>query len=119
MTDTIYALASAPGRAGVAVVRVSGPGAAAALRDLAGTLPLPRNAAFVRFREAQSGATIDDGIALYFPGPASLTGEDVAELQLHGGRAVLNAVFAALGVRPGFRLAEPGEFTRRAFLNGK
>lgn len=119
MNETIFALATAPGRAGVAVVRLSGPGAAAALKDLAGILPPPRHAAHVRFREKQSAKTIDDGIALFFPGPASFTGEDVAELQLHGGRAVLNAVFAELSARPGFRLAQPGEFTRRAFLNGK
>jgi tRNA modification GTPase len=119
MTETIFALATAPGRAGVAVIRISGPDAAAALRDLAGVLPPPRRAAHVRFRLPDSGEVIDDGIALFFAAPASLTGEDVAELQLHGGRAVLSAVFAELGARPGFRLAEPGEFTRRAFLNGK
>src|SRR5579862_5056524 len=119
MTDTIFALASASGRAGVAVVRISGPGAAAALADLAGSLPPARRATHVRFRAAQSGETIDDGIALFFAAPASFTGEDVAELQLHGSRAVLGAVFAELGARPGFRLAEPGEFTRRAFLNRK
>ena len=100
-------------------MRISGPGAGAALADLAGKLPLPRRATHVRFRAAQSGEIIDDGIALFFPGPASFTGEDVAELQLHGSRAVLSAVFAELGAQPSFRMAEPGEFTRRAFLNGK
>jgi tRNA modification GTPase len=119
MTDTIYALATAPGRAGVAVVRLSGRGAAAALRDLAGRLPPPRQAHYAHFRDPKSGEILDDGIALYFAAPASMTGEDVVELQLHGSRAVLAAVFAALGRRPGFRLAEPGEFTKRAFLNGK
>jgi tRNA modification GTPase len=119
MTDTIYALATAPGRAGVAVVRLSGSGAAIALRDLAGSLPLPRQAHYAHFRDPESGEILDDGIALYFAGPASMTGEDVVELQLHGSRAVLSAVFAALARRPGFRLAEPGEFTKRAFLNGK
>jgi tRNA modification GTPase len=119
MTDTIFALASAPGKAGVAVIRVSGPGAAAALRDLAGSLPAPRYATHRRFRDRRTGEVIDDGVALYFKAPASYTGEDVAELHLHGGRAVLDAVFASLGARKGFRLAEPGEFTRRAFLNGK
>jgi tRNA modification GTPase len=119
MTDTIYALATAPGRAGVAVVRLSGPGAAAALRDLAGSLPLPRQGHYAHFRDPESGEILDDGIALYFAGPASMTGEDIVELQLHGSRAVLSAVFAALARRPGFRLAEPGEFTKRAFLNGK
>jgi tRNA modification GTPase len=119
MTETIFALATAPGRAGVAVIRISGPGAAEALKDLAGVLPPPRRAAHVRFRLRNSGEVIDDGIALFFAAPSSLTGEDVAELQLHGGRAVLSAVFAELGARSGCRLAEPGEFTRRAFLNGK
>jgi tRNA modification GTPase len=119
MSDTIFALASAPGRAGVAVIRISGPGAAAALRDLAGSLPPPRRAVHRRIRDPRTAEIIDDGIALYFAGPASVTGEDVAEFQLHGGRAVLKAVLAALGTRPGFRMAEPGEFTRRAFLNGK
>ena len=119
MTDTIYALATAPGRAGVAMVRLSGPGAAAALRDLMGRLPPPRHARHGHIRDPESGEILDDGIALYFAAPASMTGEDVVELQLHGSRAVLAAVFAALARRPGFRLAEPGEFTKRAFLNGK
>jgi len=119
MTDTIYALATAPGRAGVAMVRLSGPGAAAALRDLMGDIPPPRHAQHAQFRDPQSGELLDDGIALYFSSPASMTGEDVVELQLHGSRAVLGAVFAVLARRPGFRLAEPGEFTKRAFLNGK
>ncbi|HVA12494.1 MAG TPA: tRNA uridine-5-carboxymethylaminomethyl(34) synthesis GTPase MnmE [Stellaceae bacterium] len=119
MSDTIFALATAPGRAGVAVVRISGSGAAAALRDLAGALPPPRRALHARIRDPRSGETLDDGIVLYFAAPASFTGEDVAELQLHGSRAVLAGVFAALGGRPGFRLAEPGEFTKRAFLNSK
>ncbi|HLI21849.1 MAG TPA: tRNA uridine-5-carboxymethylaminomethyl(34) synthesis GTPase MnmE [Stellaceae bacterium] len=119
MSDTIFALATAPGRAGVAVIRLSGPDAAAALRDLAGVLPAPRHARRARFRDPQSGELLDDGIALYFPAPASMTGEDVAELQLHGSQAVIAAVFAALGRRPGCRLAEPGEFSKRAFLSGK
>ena len=119
MSDTIFALATAPGRAALAIIRVSGPGAAAALAAFAGALPKPREAAHRRIRDPDSGEAIDDGIVLYFAAPASLTGEDVAELQLHGGRAVLAAVMAHLARRPGFRLAEPGEFTRRAFLNGK
>jgi tRNA modification GTPase len=119
MSDTIFALATAPGRAGVAVIRLSGPGAAAALRDLAGIVPPPRHAQRVRIRDPRSGETLDDGLALYFPAPASMTGEDVAELQLHGSHAVIAAVFAALGCRSEFRLAEPGEFSKRAFLNGK
>lgn len=119
MTDTIFALASAPGRAGIAVIRISGPEAGAALRDLSGSLPTPRLAVHKRFRDPRSAEAIDDGIALYFKGPASFTGEDVVELQLHGGRAVLDAVLTYLAARPGLRVAEPGEFTRRAFLNGK
>jgi tRNA modification GTPase len=119
MNDTIFALATAPGRAGIAVIRLSGPGAAEALRALGGTLPAPREARHLRFRDPASDETLDDGIALYFPAPASLTGEDVVELQLHGSRAVIGAVFAYLSALPGFRLAEPGEFTKRGFLNGK
>ena len=118
-SDTIFALASAPGRAGVAVVRVSGPGAVAALRDMTGKAPVHRHVAHARFRDPQNGEIIDDGIALYFTAPNSFTGEDVVELQLHGGRAVLDAIFAVLSRRAGFRVAEPGEFTRRAFLNNK
>jgi tRNA modification GTPase len=119
MTDTIFALATAPGRAAIAVVRISGPGTRAALEDIAGAIPPPRRAAHRRLRDPETGEIIDDGIVLFFPAPASFSGEDMAELQLHSGRAILSAVFALLGARPGFRLAEPGEFTRRAFLNGK
>ncbi|MBI2235873.1 MAG: tRNA uridine-5-carboxymethylaminomethyl(34) synthesis GTPase MnmE [Magnetospirillum sp.] len=110
--DTIYALASGAGRAGVAVWRLSGPRAGLALERLAGRLPPPRVAARVRLGD------IDDGLALWFPAPHSFTGEDVAELQLHGGRAVAAALSEALnglGLRP----AEAGEFSKRAFLNGK
>jgi tRNA modification GTPase len=85
---------------------------------LAGGLPPPRVARHVRLRDPDSGEALDDGLALWFPGPRSVTGEDVAELHLHGSRAVLGAVMAVLR-RRGLRLAEPGEFTRRAFLNGK
>jgi tRNA modification GTPase len=88
------------------------------LRALAGKLPPARLARHVRFRDPDSGEDLDDGLALWFPGPNSVTGEDVAELHLHGSRGVLGAVMAALS-RLGLRLAEPGEFTRRAFLNGK
>lgn len=123
MADTIYALSSAPGRAGVAVVRLSGPGAGPALEALAGRLPPPRQAARALLRGAPSdngaGEILDDALVLWFPGPASFTGEDVAEFHIHGGRAVLAALFAALRARPGLRLAEPGEFSRRAFANAK
>jgi tRNA modification GTPase len=118
MSDTIFALATAPGRAGVAVLRLSGPAAGAALAALAGKLPPARRASRARFRDS-AGELIDDGLALFFPAPRSLTGEDVAELHIHGSRAVIAALIAALGARPGLRLAEPGEFTRRAFENGK
>src|SRR5579862_9942323 len=118
LPETIYAPATAAGRAAVAIIRLSGPQSGAALQALAGGLPPPRVARRVRVRDPASGETLDDGLALWLPGPRSLTGEDVAELHLHGSRAVLSAVMAVLG-RMGLRLAEPGEFTRRAFLNGK
>ncbi|MBI3452662.1 MAG: tRNA uridine-5-carboxymethylaminomethyl(34) synthesis GTPase MnmE [Rhodospirillales bacterium] len=117
---TIFAPATATGRAGVAVIRVSGPAAGAALRALTGTgLPPPRKAVRARFRDPDAGTAIDDGLALWFPSPASFTGEDVAEFHFHGSRAVLTAMVAALGGMEGLRLAEPGEFTRRAFDAGK
>ncbi|HZS83121.1 MAG TPA: tRNA uridine-5-carboxymethylaminomethyl(34) synthesis GTPase MnmE [Stellaceae bacterium] len=119
MTDTIFAPATAPGRAALAIIRVSGPAAGEALRALAGSVPPPRRARRARFRDPRTGEPIDDGLALFFPAPASATGEDVAELHLHGGRAVLEAAASALLAVPGLRLAEPGEFTRRAFENGK
>jgi tRNA modification GTPase len=97
---------------------VSGPEAGVALRALAGDMPPARRARHVRLRNPESGEDIDDAIALWFPAPASVTGEDVAEFQVHGSRAVLTALVAALH-RMGLRLAEPGEFTRRAFFNGK
>lgn len=119
MTATIFALATAPGRAGVAMVRISGPGAREALAAVAGLVPPPRVARRARFRDPVSGEAIDDGLALFFPGPRSFTGEDVAELHLHGGRAVVAGLLDALGRLPGCRLAEPGEFSRRAFDHGK
>ena len=115
--DTIFALASGAGRAAIAVLRVSGPGAGAALRALAGTLPKPRHASLRRLRDA-TGETLDRALVLWLPGPASFTGEDGAELSLHASRAVIHAVADAL-VSLGARPAEPGEFSRRAFLNGK
>jgi tRNA modification GTPase len=118
-SDTIFALSSGHLPAAIGVVRVSGPRAGDALRLLAGKIPEPRRAAFARVRDPQTREIIDEALALFFPGPASETGEDVAELQLHGGRAVVAAVFAALSQMEGLRPAEPGEFTRRAFENGK
>jgi len=119
MGETIFAVSSAPGRAGVAVVRVSGPHAGAALEALAGGLPPPRMARLARLRDPAGGEVIDRAIVLWFPGPRSFTGEDVAELHLHGGRAVIAAAMGALAARPGLRPAEAGEFARRAFDRGK
>ncbi|MCR6644878.1 MAG: tRNA uridine-5-carboxymethylaminomethyl(34) synthesis GTPase MnmE [Terricaulis sp.] len=118
--ETIIALASGAGRAGVAVIRLSGPASAAVLEALSGAgLPGPRQASLRALSDPRSGGALDDALALWFPGPASFTGEDVAELHVHGGPAVIAAVIdAALSV-PGVRPAEPGEYTRRAFEHGK
>jgi tRNA modification GTPase len=116
---TIYALSTAPGRAGIAIVRISGKAAAPALEALcAGKVPAPRFAALRTLRDPVSGEVLDRGLVLWLPAPASFTGEDMAELHLHGGRAVIAGVLDALG-RLGLRMAEPGEFTKRAFENGK
>lgn len=118
--ETIFALATATGRAGIAVVRISGPAAFTALRSMApGAADRPRAAQRLRFSEPGSGEPLDDGIAIFFRAPTSFTGEDVVELQVHGGRSVVEGVLYALGQIPGLRLAEPGEFTRRAFENAK
>ncbi|HUO22843.1 MAG TPA: tRNA uridine-5-carboxymethylaminomethyl(34) synthesis GTPase MnmE [Caulobacteraceae bacterium] len=116
MTETIFALATAPGRAAVAVVRLSGPVSQQALAALAAPTPEPRRASVRRLR--RGAETLDEAMVLWLPGPASFTGEDSAELHLHGGRASVEAVSAAL-VELGLRLAEPGEFARRAFQNGR
>ncbi|MBL9065926.1 MAG: tRNA uridine-5-carboxymethylaminomethyl(34) synthesis GTPase MnmE [Sphingopyxis sp.] len=118
MNDTIFALSSGMPPAAIGVVRVSGPNAAAALQALAGRLPAPRRASLAELSDGE-GAPLDRALVLWFPGPATATGEDLAELHLHGGRAVVAAVEAALGAMPGLRRAEPGEFTRRAFDNGR
>ncbi|MGH6911161.1 MAG: tRNA modification GTPase, partial [Phenylobacterium sp.] len=117
MTDTIFAPATAAGRAAVAVVRLSGPRTKAAVKALAGDLPPARRASVRRLRDAV-GAPIDEALVLWFPGPGSYTGEDAAEFHVHGGQAVVSALVGALSAA-GLRLAEPGEFTRRAFENGK
>jgi tRNA modification GTPase len=118
--DTIFALSSGRPPAAIAVVRISGPRAGEALKALTGkNPPAARHAAFVRVQNPETKAVIDEGLALFFPGPRSETGEDVAELQLHGGRAVVAATLGALGKLEGLRPAEAGEFTRRAFENGK
>lgn len=117
MNDTIFALSSGSPPAALAVVRISGPRADSALRALAGELPAPRMAALKTLR--WRGEPLDRALVLRFPGPHSATGEDVAELHLHGGRAVVAAVLEALAGQEGLRAAEPGEFTRRAFENGR
>ncbi len=117
--DTIFAVSSGRPPAAIAVVRISGPHARVALEALSGRLPPPRQASLARLRDPGTGESLDEALALWFPAPRSETGEDMAELQLHGGRAVIAAVLAALGGLPGFRPAEAGEFTRRAFENGR
>jgi tRNA modification GTPase len=116
MNDTIYAPATGAGRAAVAVIRVSGPRAREAVRDLAGAVPHPRRAVLRQL--THQGVALDDALVIWFEGPASYTGEDSVEFHVHGGRAVVEAVLTALNEN-GLRLAEPGEFTRRAFENGK
>jgi tRNA modification GTPase len=116
---TIFALSSGRPPAAVAVVRVCGPQAGAALEKLIGRVPPPRRAALARVCEPSTGEVIDEALALWFPGPRSETGEDMAELQLHGGHAIVAAVLDALGSIEGCRMAQPGEFTRRAFENGR
>lgn len=115
---TIFALSSGAAPAGVGVIRVSGPAAGAALLALAGRLPEPRRASLAKLRDA-AGAVLDEALVLWFPGPNTATGEDLAEMHCHGGRAVIAAVENALAVLPRLRRAEPGEFTRRAFANGR
>lgn len=116
--DTIFALSSGRPPAAIAVVRISGPQAGAGLRRLA-TLPAPRRATSATLRDPDTAEILDNGLVLWMPGPASVTGEDVVELHLHGGRAVVGGVLSALGRLAGHRQAEPGEFTRRAFDNGR
>jgi len=116
---TIFALSSGRPPAAVAVIRVCGPKASVALERLIGRVPQPRQATLARVREPASGDVVDEALALWFPGPRSETGEDMAELQVHGGHAVIGAVLDALSAVEGCRLAEPGEVTRRAFENGR
>ena len=101
------------------MIRISGPHARAALEKTIGRVPEPRRATLAKVRDPASGEVIDEGLALWFPGPKSETGEDMAELQVHGSRAVIAALLAALGKLEGFAPAEAGEFTRRAFENGR
>ena len=116
--QTIFALSSGRAPSAIGIVRVSGPKADTALETLCGFIPARRLATLVTLKQAD-GTAIDEGVALWFPGPGSATGEDIAEFQIHGGRAVIAAVFEALAKIPTLRPAEPGEFTRRAFENGK
>jgi tRNA modification GTPase len=116
---TIYSLSSGAGRAGVAVIRVSGPDAAVALKAVARRVPKPRRATLSRLTHPATGAAIDEALVLWLPGPASFTGDDSAEFHVHGGRAVVAALLDALGSLDGLRPAEAGEFTRRAFMNGR
>lgn len=119
LPKTIFAQSTPPGRAGVAVLRVSGPHSAAAIGALTRRDPPPPRVARLRTFLGPDGEVIDRGLVLWFPGPASFTGEDMVELHVHGGRAVVEAVVAALAGVPGLHPAEPGAFTRRAFDNGK
>ena len=118
-TDTIFALSSGSPPAAVAIVRTSGPQAFAAGEVIAGSLPAVRQAALRELKDPRSGERIDQALVLRFAAPASATGENVVEYQCHGGRAVVNALLDALASLPGMRAAEPGEFTRRAFANGR
>ncbi len=118
--QSIFAVATAPGRAGIAVFRVSGPDAGVALRKIRGDgLPPPRRAVRSRLLDPATGESIDEGLCLWCPAPASMTGEDVAEFHIHGGHAISAALADALRRIEGVGPAEPGEFTRRAFENGK
>lgn len=116
---TIYALSSASGRAGVAVIRVSGPAAGLAVDLIAPPRAKPRVAAFRKLRHPTTGGLVDEALVLFFAAPRTETGEDMTEFHVHGGRAVVSAMLAALASVPGCRMAEPGEFARRSFENGK
>src|SRR6478672_549322 len=118
-SDTIFALSSGRPPAAVSIIRISGPEAQAAARSIAGKLPEHRMAALRELRDPASGELLDEALVLRFNGPASSTGEDVVEFQCHGGRAIIDSVLAALTSVEGLRAAKPGEFTRRAFENGK
>jgi len=117
--DTIFALSSGRPPAAISIVRVSGPNAHRAGMAIAGPLPDARTVAVRELRDPQSGELIDEAVVLRFDEPASSTGEDIVEFQCHGGRAVVDAVLSALGASKGLRVAQPGEFTRRAFENGR
>ena len=117
--DTIFALSSGQPPAAIGILRISGPGAGQALESLTGSLPNPRIAALSNITNMVSFELLDSALCLWFPGPNSATGEDLAEIHCHGGRAVIRAIEGALEQIDGLRRAEPGEFTRRAFIHGK
>lgn len=119
MTETIFAVSSGAPPAAIAVVRISGAAAFPAAEAMAGSLPEPRRVGVRALRDPESGELLDRALVLRFPGPRTATGEDLVELHVHGGRAVVHAVEAALAAIPGLRRAEPGEFTRRALANGR
>lgn len=119
MTDTIFALSSGKPPAAIGVIRISGSQAGVVLQTMIGKLPIPRHATLALVRASVEGALLDSALTLWFPGPRTATGEDLAEIHCHGGRAVTAAILRELDRQPGCRLAEPGEFTRRAFENGR
>ena len=117
---TIYALSTGPGISGLAVIRVSGKNTADVVKKLTGTkLPVARTATLVKFNKNGGKELIDEGVIIWFPAPNSYTGEDLAEFHVHGSRAVIKAMHLAISKIKNCRLAEPGEFTKRAFQNGK
>ena len=117
---TIYALSSGPGVSGIAVIRISGPETSKAIKLLTGEkVPKPRLATLRKINKINTSELIDEGIILWFPGPESYTGEDMAEIQVHGSKAVIDALHTSISNIENCRLAEPGEFTKLAFQNGK
>ncbi|PWB84519.1 MAG: tRNA uridine-5-carboxymethylaminomethyl(34) synthesis GTPase MnmE [Methylocystaceae bacterium] len=117
--ETIFALATGMGRSAIAVIRLSGPSASVVIEAIAGSAPVAREARPVYFHDPESREVIDRGLLLWFPGPNSVTGEDYAEFQIHGGRAVVDQFSRVLSRFSGLRVAEPGEFARRGLANGK
>ncbi len=118
-TSTIFALSTPPGRSALAVIRMSGPHVGAVLDAMCSSRPPPRNAALRRLKDPASGDILDEALVLFFASPKTETGEDMAEFQVHGGKAIVRAVLDTLSCQPGCRPAEPGEFAGRAFANGK
>ena len=117
---TIYALSSGPGVSGVAIIRISGPEASNVIISLTGKeIPKPRMATLRKINNINTSELIDEGIIIWFPGPQSYTGEDMAEIQVHGSKAVIDAIHTSISTIENCRLAEPGEFTKLAFQNGK